>query len=119
MSKKPSEFVHNIGGNNSSQVLLQQQTKADRVYKSVYSCINRSELSRGLRISLLSQVPHQAIMLTSFSMTSSMLDTSDRFHRFDDRQVMYKLVTRFGALVLSTTLASAVCYPFDTIKRRL
>lgn len=31
----------------------------------------------------------------------------------------YKMVIRFGSLTLSTFAASAVCYPLDTIKRRI
>lgn len=58
-------------------------------------------------------------MLSTFSFTSNLLENEDKFHRFDDLTFAYKLAARFGALTLASTLASAVCYPFDTIKRRL
>lgn len=64
-------------------------------------------------------MPYHAVLLSSFSATSQLLDTDEKFHKFDEINVVFKLATRFGALVLSSTAAAAVCYPFDTIKRRI
>lgn len=37
----------------------------------------------------------------------------------DDTALIYKLFNRFGASTLSLLIAQAVCYPFDTVKRRM
>ena len=58
-------------------------------------------------------------MLTSFAMTNQIMESRETFHRFDDLNVFYKLSARFGALIISTSIAAAVCYPLDTIKRRI
>ena len=39
------------------------------------------------------------------------------FNRYDDYTFFYKFLQRFGASTLSVTLASALCYPLDTMKR--
>lgn len=39
--------------------------------------------------------------------------------RYDDNTFAYKFLTRFGAVTVASTLAFAVCYPLDTIKRRM
>jgi len=117
MSKKPSVFTD--GQTKKKGPYLQQQTKTERIYSTVYECVSKSEWSRGLRLSLMSQVPFTAMMLTSFSMTNSMLEKQEKFHKYDDLTFIYKFMTRFGAMTIATTLASTVCYPIDTIKRRL
>lgn len=58
-------------------------------------------------------------MLTSFAITNQMVESKETFHRFDDLNILYKLCSRFGALIISTSLAAAVCYPLDTVKRRI
>lgn len=45
--------------------------------------------------------------------TNEMLD----FNRYDDYSFVYKFMQRFGAATISVTLATAVCYPLDTLKR--
>ena len=39
------------------------------------------------------------------------------FNRYDDYTFFYKFLQRFGASTLSVTLATALCYPLDTMKR--
>jgi hypothetical protein len=41
------------------------------------------------------------------------------FHRYDDMGFAMKYLSRFGCLTISTTLAYALCYPLDTLKRRM
>ena len=58
-------------------------------------------------------------MLTSFAVINQIVETQETFHRFDDLNVAYKLMSRFGALVISTSVAGALVYPFETVKRRI
>lgn len=45
--------------------------------------------------------------------TNDLLD----FNRYDDYSFVYKFLQRFGAATISVTLANAICYPLDTLKR--
>ena len=58
-------------------------------------------------------------MLSSFSLTDSVLSSEENFHRLDDYLLPFKLAARFGSLTLSSSVACALCYPLDTLKRRL
>ena len=72
----------------------------------------------GLPIALASQVPYTAILLTSFELSNRMIeDDSLRFNRYDDYLFIYKFLQRFGASTIAVTLATAICYPLDTLKR--
>lgn len=53
MSKKPS-LMGDRNAKKKTGIFVQQQTRADRVYSSVKECLQKSEWSRGLRISLMS-----------------------------------------------------------------
>jgi solute carrier family 25 (mitochondrial phosphate transporter), member 23/24/25/41 len=45
--------------------------------------------------------------------------TEELFHRYDDMAFWMKYLARFGSLTISTTLAYGLCYPLDTLKRRM
>ena len=47
-----------------------------------------------------------------------MTDDSQKFNKYDDYTFLYKFLQRFGAATFSITLANAICYPLDTLKRR-
>ena len=81
--------------------------------------MSKSDLFRGLRLSLLTQVPYQAVLLSSFKATDDMMTSAEKYHRYDDGSFLYKFFTRFGSVTISTTLAFLLCYPFDTVKRRM
>lgn len=121
MSKKPSLFVAEATSSKNSLFNKPQSTvtRQDRVYPSVKECLKKSEWGRGLRVALVCQVPYQAILLTSFSTLEKVLKSNEQFSRYDDLMFPYKFIIRFGSLTLSTCLASSVCYPLDTIKRRI
>jgi len=68
---------------------------------------------------MLAQVPHTTLMLTSFSVCSNFFEQQEKFHRLDDVTFLFKFLSRFGPLTVATTLATVVCYPLDTVKRRL
>jgi len=117
MSKKPSMYA--VQKTNDSNFLAQSQTKSDRVYTSTLDCIKKSDKTRGLRLALITQVPYQTLLLSSFSIVESMTTSKETYHRYDDYSFAYKFLTRFGSLTLSSTLAYSFCYPLDTVKRRM
>lgn len=78
VSKKPT-LLQATKRDKSNGMYVQHQTRADRTFKSVRECLEKSEHSRGLRIALLSQVPYTAVMLTTFSLTHRMFSTDEKF----------------------------------------
>lgn len=53
-------------------------------------------------------------------MLTKLIDQKEKtFNKHDDFLFIYKFLNRFGASTLSVLLASALCYPLDTIKRRM
>lgn len=126
MSKKPilKQRLMNQGvSEHKTGITLQQQTRSDRLYNTVLECISDSQKRKGgawvgLSYSLAAQVPHSALLLTSFALFDAKLSNQqNRFDRFDDQRFAYKFLQRFGASTLSVTLATALCYPLDTMKR--
>ena len=72
----------------------------------------------GLPVALAAQVPYTVILLGSFELANKLLtDDAVRFNRYDDYTFGYKFLQRFGASTISVTLATAICYPLDTLKR--
>ena len=56
--------------------------------------------------------------MSSFEFTNRLVeDKTLQFNRYDDYNFGYKFLQRFGASTLSVTLATAICYPLDTLKR--
>jgi len=67
---------------------------------------------------MMAQVPYTTILMSSFEFTHRMIeDKTLEFNRYDDYSFTYKFLQRLGALTFSVTLASAICYPLDTLKR--
>ena len=68
---------------------------------------------------MAAQVPYTVILMSSFEFFNQMIteDLLD-FNRYDDYTFVYKFLQRFGASTISVTLATALCYPLDTLKRR-
>jgi hypothetical protein len=58
--------------------------------------------------------------MASFELFTALLDSpSATFNKRDDHFFLYKYITRFGASTFSLLIASALCYPLDTVKRRM
>ncbi len=75
---------------------------------------------KGAQSALLAQVPYTVIMMGSFEAFNKLLDSSNtKFNKRDDIWFIYKLLIRFGASSLSLLIAQGICYPLDTIKRRM
>jgi len=70
-------------------------------------------------VALAAQVPYSVILLGSFEVFDSIFTDYELFNRYDDYSFWYKFLSRFGASTLSVVIAQALCYPFDTVKRRL
>ena len=72
-------------------------------------------------MALFAQVPHHMIMLTTFGILNQSMKAEGQevFHTYDEVNVFYKLGVRFGAVTCASVLATAICYPFDTVKRRI
>ena len=65
------------------------------------------------------QLPYTVVMMNSFELFNSILERDkEEFHRYDEVSFPYKFLMRFGASTLSVTLATALIYPLDTLKRR-
>ena len=63
-------------------------------------------------------MPYTVILMSSFEFSHRLLqDESVKFNRYDDYLFVYKFLQRFGAATISVTLATALCYPLDTLKR--
>ena len=70
-------------------------------------------------MALASQIPHSIILFSSFEYLNWQLtDEGTSFSKYDDYTFAYKFLQRFGASTISITLANAICYPLDTMKRR-
>ena len=73
----------------------------------------------GYQAALAAQIPHSIILFSSFEYFNwALTDEDSTFTKYDDYTFAYKFLQRFGASTISITLATAVCYPFDTLKRR-
>jgi hypothetical protein len=58
-------------------------------------------------------------MMNSFEIFNKLLEKEkEEFYRYDEISFPYKFLMRFGASTLSVTLATAIVYPLDTLKRR-
>ncbi len=58
--------------------------------------------------------------MSSFEGFNYLLNSSDTsFNKRDDHFFLYKFLVRFGSSTLSLLLAQAICYPLDTVKRRM
>lgn len=70
---------------------------------------------------MFAQVPHHIIMLTTFGILNQSMQAEGKevFHTYDEVNVFYKLLLRFGAVTAASVMATAICYPFDTVKRRI
>ena len=129
MSKKPALIkdasAYTSGKGNKKTLTMQQQTKSDRLYESVLDCLQDARKRKGvhgpyagLPIALIAQVPYTTILMSSFEFTNRLVeDKTLQFNRYDDYNFGYKFLQRFGASTLSVTLATAICYPLDTLKR--
>ena len=55
----------------------------------------------------------------SFELSNKLIeeDGNVKFNRYDDYLFIYKFLQRFGASTIAVTLATAICYPLDTLKR--
>jgi len=59
-------------------------------------------------------------LLTSFELATTYLtDKETSFNKYDEVSFPYKFLTRFGASSVSATIAAAITYPLDTIKKRM
>ena len=127
MSKKPSLYQQvnrthtmNMDAFRSKQMI----TRPDRLYSSVLDCITKSRQMNGSLLvgypaAIAMQIPHSVILFTSFEFfNSQLIDDSQKFNKYDDYTFVYKFLQRFGAATFSITLANAICYPLDTLKRR-
>lgn len=75
---------------------------------------------KGMQSALIAQVPYTVTLMASFEFCSTLLESeTTRFSKRDDYTLIYKYSTRFGASTFSLLLAQALCYPLDTIKRRM
>lgn len=129
MSKKPALGLDNrqptATKTSRRTILMQQQAKADRLYNSVLDCLQSTRQSRGatgiyagLPIALAAQVPYTVVLMSSFELSNRLIeDKSVKFNRYDDYLFIYKFLQRFGASTIAVTLATALCYPLDTLKR--
>jgi len=67
---------------------------------------------------MAAQVPYTVIMMSSFEFFNKVIENEAvGFSRYDDYTFFYKFLQRFGASTISVTLATAICYPLDTLKR--
>ena len=72
----------------------------------------------GLPVALFTQIPYTCILMTSFETFHQIIENEQvEFSRYDDYTFIYKFMQRFGASTISVTLATAFCYPLDTLKR--
>lgn len=124
LSKKPSVYIE------KTEMSINNKP---RLYTSVRDCLQQAQAERGLgkmakvgnvfrgyQSALLGQVPYTAVLLTTFELleqTTNSLDT--KFSRRDGVPVYYKMAVRFGSSTLALLLAQTLCYPFDTVKRRM
>ncbi|TNV77496.1 hypothetical protein FGO68_gene2474 [Halteria grandinella] len=104
-----------------------------RLYSSVRDCLTKTQeqsgvvqsrkfmnMFRGIQSALIAQVPYTVVLMTSFELFNTFLDSpSATFNKRDDHFFLYKYLTRFGASTFSLLLAQALCYPLDTVKRRM
>lgn len=60
------------------------------------------------------------LLMGSFELFQDALNNDETtFNRYDDYFFLYKFLTRFGASTASLMIASSICYPLDTLKRRV
>ena len=65
-------------------------------------------------------MPYTIVLMGSFEAFTSFFDTDHtRFNKRDDNWFLHKFLVRFGSSTLSMILAQALCYPLDTVKRRM
>ena len=72
-------------------------------------------------MALFTQIPYTVSLLTSFEFVSTYVtnDKQSSFNKHDEVSFLYKFLTRFGASSFSATIAAAITYPLDTIKKRM
>jgi hypothetical protein len=62
------------------------------------------------------------LLFSSFNAIETYLGDENRdvyFNCVDNYTLTYKFLKRFGASTLSIVIASAICHPLDTLKRRV
>ena len=129
MSKKmvinysDSRTTNQLDGSQMRNSSLQAQLKSDRLYNSVSDCFAKSNKAKnslfaGLPVALAHQIPHSVILLTSFDILATEIDNQERYDKYDEYNFTYKFIQRLGASTLAITLATSICYPLDTLKRR-
>eukprot|EP00347_Sterkiella_histriomuscorum_P019218 403342489 len=124
MSKKPSVYIER------SDTVKQQS----RLYSSVRDCLSKAQYEKGLsktsritnifrgyQSALVGQVPYTIILMSTFEALEKFNQSeATKFNsKKDNTAFIYKLFNRFGASTLSLILAQTLCYPFDTVKRRM
>lgn len=58
--------------------------------------------------------------MSSFEAFNYLFDSPhSTFNKRDEQFFMYKFLVRFGSSTLSLLLAQSICYPLDTVKRRM
>ena len=137
----PFDLAHGrMAADMSKKTSVVQASKAaginhrpSRLYSSVRDCLTKTQeqsgvlqsrkflnLFRGFQSALIAQVPYSIVLFGSFETFNYLIDSKHAaFAKRDDHSFVYKFLTRFGASTLSLLLAQALCYPLDTVKRRM
>lgn len=75
---------------------------------------------RGYKSALIGQVPYTVVLMSTFELLERVNDSANaKFNRRDGLPFLYKLAIRFGPSTFALLFAQALCYPFDTVKRRM
>jgi len=77
-------------------------------------------LYKGYSAALVSQVPYQIVLLSSFDYLERELMNTNKevlFNKNDEYPFAIKFLQRFGAATLSLVAAQTLFYPLDTVKR--
>ena len=129
MSKKPAlskdHKSQGVGKANRKTFLMQHQASSDRLYESVLDCLQNARQRQGqmavyagLPVALAAQIPYTVTLLTTYELCHRSIEEEGlKFNRYDDYTFLYKFLQRFGASTLAVTLATALTYPLDTLKR--
>ncbi|CDW82930.1 guanylate-binding n-terminal domain containing protein [Stylonychia lemnae] len=123
MSKKPTVF----------QDKNAPQQKSHKLYASVRDCLTKTQMEvgvtqgsrvknifRGYPSAIVSQVPYTMVLMGTFEGLKSATDQQNTLYsQRDGGPFIMKFINRFGPSTLALLLAQGLCYPFDTVKRRM
>ena len=75
---------------------------------------------KGFQSAIIAQVPYTIVLMGSFELFNHLLESKETvFAKRDDTLFLYKFLIRFGSSTLSLLIAQSLCYPLDTVKRRM